>query len=511
MSTNKSIAKSAGVIGIATGVSRILGYARDMIIARLFGTDSSAQAFFQAFRIPNLLRDVAGEGATNAAFIPVFTEYLTKKDKKEFWELANILMNLMLIILTGISIVGILLSPLIVRLIAPGFISDPEKFHLTVRLTRLMFPYILLIGLTSYGIGILNSMKHFSIPAIGPCIFNIALILSALFLCPKYKIGVTGLAIGVLIGGVLQLLVQIPVLLKKGMVLKPNMKLYHPEAKRIGLLLIPRGIGSCVYQLNVFISSALASFSSIAGEGGVAALYYANRIYQLPLAIFGISIATAAFPEMSIHAARRDWEKLKGTLLFSLRAVLFITIPASVGLMVLGVEITRVLFERGAFTSYSTDITYSALLYYSIGIFAFAGVKLLVSVFYSLQDTMTPVKVAAFALVINVVLSLILMSPLKIGGLALAGSISSIINFSILYLTLRKRIGNLGGMILIDSFIRILLSSLIMGVVCYVLSRNKITGLAVSIPIGIMVFLFASFLFRVKEIKELLLWLLKRR
>ena len=509
--SNKSIAKSAGVIAIATMASRILGYVRDMIIARLFGTGSPAQAFFQAFRIPNLLRDIVGEGATNAAFIPVFAEYLTKKDKKEFWELANVLMNLMLVILAGISIVGILISPMIVRLIAPGFVSDPEKFHLTIKLTRVMFPYILLVGLTAYGSGILNSLKYFSIPAIGPCLFNIFLILSALLLCQKYKIGAMGLAIGVLLGGVVQLILQIPVLLKKGMDLRPCLRLYHPAARRIGLLLIPRGIGSCVYQLNVFISSALASFGSIVGEGGVAALYYANRIFQLPMAVFGISIATAALPQMSIHAVRNDMEKLKSTLLFSLRAVLFITIPASIGLMVLGREITQVLFERGAFNSYSTGITSSALFYYSIGLFAFTGVNLLVPVFYSLQDTMTPVKTAAFALIINVVLSLLLMNPLKVGGLALAASISSMVNFSMLFMLLRKRIGNLGGMKLLDSFVRILLSSLIMGAACLILSQNKIAGLAVSIPAGIAAFLFASFIFRVRETKELLLWLLKKR
>ncbi|PIV39289.1 MAG: murein biosynthesis integral membrane protein MurJ, partial [Candidatus Omnitrophica bacterium CG02_land_8_20_14_3_00__42_8] len=246
---------------------------------------------------------------------------------EEFWELANVILNLLLITLSAITIAGVLASPLIVRLIAPGFLDDPEKFAITVRLTRLMFPYILLIGLTAYMMGVLNSLKHFSMPAFGPCLLNIAIIICAII----WGESVMGLASGVLIGGVLQLAVQIPVLYKKGFKFSFTRKLNHPAANKIGILLLPRMLGSCVYQVNLFINTILASLSGIVGSGGVAALYYANRIFQFPLAIFGIAIAQAILPTMSREALEADSDKLKKTLSFSLRVINFIIVPASVG------------------------------------------------------------------------------------------------------------------------------------------------------------------------------------
>ncbi|PIW68698.1 MAG: murein biosynthesis integral membrane protein MurJ, partial [Candidatus Omnitrophica bacterium CG12_big_fil_rev_8_21_14_0_65_42_8] len=287
----KHIIKSAGIIGFATVISRVLGFMRDIIIAKFFGTAKYAEAFVVAFRIPNMLRDLIGEGAANAAFVPVLSEYAVKK-KEEFWELANVILNLLLITLSAITIAGVLASPLIVRLIAPGFLDDPEKFAITVRLTRLMSPYILLIGLTAYMMGVLNSLKHFSMPAFGPCLLNIAIIICAII----WGESVMGLASGVLIGGVLQLAVQMPVLYKKGFKFSFTRKLNHPAANKIGILLLPRMLGSCVYQVNLFINTILASLSGIVGSGGVAALYYANRIFQFPLAIFGIAIAQAILP-----------------------------------------------------------------------------------------------------------------------------------------------------------------------------------------------------------------------
>jgi putative peptidoglycan lipid II flippase len=503
--SKKHIIKSAGIIGFATIISRILGFVRDIIIAKFFGTAKYAEAFVVAFKIPNMLRDLIGEGATNAAFVPVLSEYVVKK-KEEFWELANVILNLLLITLSAITIIGVFASPLIVRLIAPGFLDDPEKFAITVRLTRLMFPYILLIGLTAYTMGILNSLKHFSMPAFGPCLLNISIIICAMI----WGESVLGLASGVLIGGVFQLGVQIPVLYKKGFKFSFTRKLNHPAANKIGILLLPRILGSCVYQVNLFINTILASLSGIVGSGGVAALYYANRIFQFPLAIFGIAVAQAVLPTMSREALEANPDKLKNTLSFSLRIINFIIVPASIGLIVLANPITRVLFERGKFDHYSTFITANALVFYSIGLFSYSGIKILVSCFYSMKDTLTPVKIAGLSLLLNIILNLALMFPLKIGGLALSASISGIFNFGALFYMLRKKIGNLDGRRIANSFLKVTMASLTMALVIYICAFKMNINLFIVIFIAIVSYAGATFIFGVKESKEFLSWILKK-
>jgi putative peptidoglycan lipid II flippase len=503
--SKKHIIKSAGIIGFATIISRVLGFVRDIIIAKFFGTAKYAEAFVVAFRIPNMLRDLIGEGATNAAFVPILSEYAVKK-KEEFWELANVILNLLLIALSIITIAGVLASPLIVRLIAPGFLGDPEKFAITVKLTRLMFPYILLIGLTAYTMGVLNSLKHFSMPAFGPCLLNIAIIICAII----WGESVMGLASGVLIGGVLQLGVQIPVLYKKGFKFSFTRKLNHPAANKIGMLLLPRILGSCVYQVNLFINTILASLSGIVGLGGVAALYYANRIFQFPLAIFGIAIAQAVLPTMSREALEMDSDKLKKTLSFSLRVINFIIVPASIGLIVLAVPITRTLFERGKFDSYSTLITANALVFYSIGLFSYSGIKVLVNCFYSLKDTLTPVKIAGLSLLLNIILNLILMFPLKIGGLALSASIAGMFNFFALFYILRKKIGCLDGRRILNSFLKVTIAGLVMALAIYICAFKINLNLFIVIFIAIVSYSIATFIFDVKELKEFISWALKR-
>ncbi len=506
MSSRKHIIKSAGVIGFATVISRVLGFVRDIIIANFFGTARYAQAFVVAFRIPNMLRDLIGEGATNSAFVPILSEYCETKKKEEFWHLANVLLNAILIVLALLTLLGIVFTPMIVRLIAPGFISDPEKFKTTVYLTRLMFPYVLLVGLLAYSMGILNSLKHFSAPAFAPAILNLSIIICALL----RQGSVSALATGVLVGGVAQLLVQIPVLFAKGFRFKFRSGIHHPAVKRIGILLMPRILGSCVYQINIFINTMLASLSHIVGGGGVAALYYANRIFQFPLAIFGIAIAQAALPTMSRQALEQGLSKLKETLSFSLRAVNFIMLPASVGLIVLARPITSTLFERGMFGQYSTSITQDALLFYSIGLFSYAGIKILVSCFYSLKDTLTPVKIASVSLILNIALSIVLMFPLKISGLALATSISGIFNFFVLFFFLRRKIGDFDGKRIFISFVKVFVSSLVMAIIIYISAFKMDLHLLLIILIGIASYILAAFIFGVKEAREFLRWALRR-
>ncbi|MBN1794765.1 MAG: murein biosynthesis integral membrane protein MurJ [Candidatus Omnitrophica bacterium] len=522
-SSHRAVVKSAGLIGAATMLSRVLGFIRDIIIAAFFGTGVSAQAFVVAFRIPNLLRDLVGEGATNAAFVPVLSEYLATGKKKEFWLLARTIFLGLAVTLTVMTIAGIALAPFIVKLIAPGFIADSSKFDLTVSLTRRMFPYILLIGLAAFSTGVLNSLKHFFTPSLGPALLNLCLIALVLLLSPRLAVPAMALAIGVLMGGFLHLGIQIGPLYRRGFVLTGPVDFREPGLRRMFALLLPRILGSCIYQLSVFIGTLLASLRDIVGEGGVAALYYSNRLVQLPLAIFAISLAQASLPTLSVHAAKNDIEAFRRTVLFSLKNVFVVTIPASVGLLVLARPIVQILFERGQFSMYSTQITVSALEYYTLGLFAYSGIKILVNGFYSLHDTATPVKVASISLVINILAAILLMRPLKIGGLALATSLAAIVNFFILLTLLSRRIGGMHLTELRRSTTRIVLASVIMGCVALaslavmsrIISSSSILSgclrLTVSITVSCVTYALFGLLLRIPELHRLREWIFKKQ
>ena len=515
MSTHKSLAKSAGVIGLGISASRILGFIREIIVAHMFGTNSIAiQAFTVAFRIPNLLRDLVGEGAANAAFVPVLTGYIATKSKEEFWKLARVLLNTMTVVLAALTVIGVMFAPAIVAVISPGFIKNAELFQMTVTLTRMMFPYIFLIGLTAYATGVLNSMKLFGAASFSQPIYNLVFILAAVFLCPVMKVPVMGLVIGVLAGGILQLLVQVPQLMGRGLGLPRFNRFRHPASTEIGKLMLPRALASSVYQLNVMFDTAVASLSGIVGDGAIMAIYYSNRLWQLPLAIFSTAISQAMLPTLSEHAAQKDMEKFKDTLSFSLRSVFFITIPAAVGLIVLSEPIVRVVFQGGAFDEYSTKITSSALLYFSIGLCSYAGVKVLAAAFYSLKDTRTPLKNFFMAFLLNAALNLILMFPMKVGGLALATSIASMFNFFSLFYLLRKKIGPLGGRAIIVSFTRAMIPGIIMAVVLVWLNAalhfRPILQIIVVILAGMASFFTACLVFDVKEFKGFMKWILRR-
>jgi len=523
MSDVRHIAKSAGIIGSATLLSRILGFIRDCIIARLFGTSNPAQAFVIAFTIPNMLRDLVGEGAANAALVPVLSEYKIRHTKEEFWQLANIMLNVLLAVLMLITILGVIFTPLIIRIIAPGFISQPEKFNETVTLARIMFPYILLIGLTAYAGGVLNSLKHFSMPALGPCVMNMAMIVIPLVFSRRMRDSVLALAIAVLAGGILQLAIQVPALYKKGMKYKMEISFRHPAVKQIGRLLVPRALASSIYQLNIVVNRMCSSLTFIVGEGAPAALYYANRLFQFPLAIFGIALSQAALPTLSEQAQESSLVKFKHTLSFSLRLIFFISLPAAVGLGVLRVPITQILFQHGVFDAYSTGITATAVLFYSFGLIFYAGNNVLNSSFYSLKDTSTPVKIAVAALLFNIVLNVSLMRPLKVGGLALSTTLSGALSFVLLMIFLRKKIGNIMAREILYDFLKIFAASAIMGFVIFVLNskfyyRLQNSGMFIKIACicwflfaGISTYIFSAFLLKVDEIYTLLRWISRKR
>jgi putative peptidoglycan lipid II flippase len=517
MSINKSIIKSTYLISLGTVVSRILGFLRDIFIAKFFGTSIAAEAFVIAFRIPNLFRNLVGEGATNAAIVPVFSEYIFKKQREEFLSLANIIFYLTFIVLVTITILGIIFSPFIVRIIAPGFMEDTSILNLTILLTRIIFPYLVLIGLTAYSMGILHSLKSFFAPAFAPAILNLSLIASVIFASFKLNEPIFGLAIGVLIGGALQLAMQVPSLYKNGFMFKRVTTFIHPGVKTIGSLLIPRIFGSAIYQLNIFVDTICASLFFIVGQGAVAAIYYANRLIQFPLAVFGIALASAVLPTMSRLATENNFDELRNMISFSLRSIFLIMIPCSVGLVILSEPIIRVFFQRGEFTTYSTIITASALLFYAIGLSAYGGIKILTSCFYSLKDTRTPVKIAGICLILNAILNLILMRPLKVGGLALASSIAALVNLCLLASVLAKKIGRFTKDDLFLYLWHIILISLGMGLVVYLLwykfllDFNIILRLIMTISGGIIVFVLGCFVYRIQQIKELFVWILRKR
>ncbi len=455
------VTHAAGVVGFYTFLSRILGLVRDMVVAGFFGAGMAADAFFVAFRIPNLLRRLFAEGSMTVAFIPVFTEYLRVKSRRDAFELARIVLTLLSIILVIVTILGILFAPWIVRIQAWGFGEAGIKFELTVLLTRITFPYIFLISLVALFMGILNSMGHFAAPAAAPILLNAGIIGGTIWISPHLSQPVVGTAIGVIIGGVLQVLLQLPPIIKKGVSLCPKWMPVHPAVKRIGLLMLPAIFGSAIYQLNQYIGMLLATFLP---EGSVSWLYYADRIVQFPLGVFAIAISTAALPSLSRQAAEKDMQHFFDILNHSLNLTLFIAIPSMVGLIILGEPVITLFLERGAFDSTDTVKTVQALCFYSAGLWAFSGLRVIVSGFYAIQDTKTPVKVAAVALIAYLLFSLVLMGPLKHGGLALSLSLASAIQFGLLLYFLKKKLADWDLYPVIKSTFKIIAASVVMGI-----------------------------------------------
>ena len=501
---NKNLVISAGIISSATLCSRILGFIRDMIIAGFFGTGMSADAFFVAFRLPNLLRKLLGEGALSSSFIPVFTEYLHKKNLRQTWELVSNVINSVVIILC-VSILGfILFAPFIIKLLAPGFTHSPEKFHLTTLLARVLFPYILFIGLSALSMGILNSLNHFLVPALTPALLNIAMIFGVCVLSPRLDPPIMGLVIGVLLGGLAQLLFQFPILLHKGFTYSFTLNHKHEGLRKIGKLMLPSTLGLAVAEINSMVDTLLAT---LLPEGSVSYLYYGNRLIQFPLGLFGIAVGTAILPTLSAQAAKKELSALKETFSLGLRLVMFITLPATFGLIICRHLIIYLLFQRGAFSTTATQATAFALLCYAVGLFAYAGVKVVVPVFYSLQDTVTPVRIAIVSMTLNIVLNIILMKPLKHGGLALATAFSSMINLFFLLFYLRKKIGKLHGRKIATSCIKIFFASTFMGIGTwllvkqsnYLLTSRTLAGIYLLINIIISALLYAIISFYMKS------------
>ncbi|MFA7060078.1 MAG: murein biosynthesis integral membrane protein MurJ [Pedobacter sp.] len=468
MSEKKNIVRAAGVLGSATMLSRIMGMVRDMVVARLFGAGLASDAFIAAFQIPNMLRRFFAEGALTSAFVPTFSAAITQRGEDDARELANTCFTLLTIIMAAVTLAGVLFSPWIVSLMFPGFRAVPGKFELTVLLNRIMFPYIFFISLVALCMGILNTLRHFFTPAISTVFLNISMILAALLLRGFFEVPITALAAGVLIGGVVQLVLQLPVLWKKGFPIRPRFAFGNPDLRRIALLMAPSTFGVGVYYLNITVSAILAS---LLPQGSVSFLYYAQRLFEFPQGIFTVSVAQAVLPSMSRQAAEGDMVGMKESLAFGLRLTLFITIPAMAGLMVCAIPIFSLIFMGGEFDYAKAVSSAQALFYYSIGLSFVAMTRVLAPAFYALKDTKTPVWTAFAAFMLNLAFSLILMGPLKHGGLALATTLSAFCNMLMLLWFLRRKIGPFGGRRIIVSALKSVIAALPMAIVVYYACR----------------------------------------
>lgn len=502
------LTKKAGFIAVGTTGSRILGYFRDMLVAHVFGAGVAADAFYAAYRIPNLLRRLLGEGSLSASFIPVLSEYLHTKSREETQELISVVFTALTIVMAVLTAMGIIFAEPLVSVIAYGFADDPEKLALTITLTKLMFPFVFFICLAALLLGILNTMGAFFLPAIAPASLSVAEICFIMGIAPALTPDdqIKGLAISVIIGGVGQFLVQWPRIRALGWHLRWKLSLKHPGLKQIGTLMIPSMIGLSVDQINAFVDTMAASFLAL---GSITALYYSNRVMQLPLAIFGLAMASVALPAMSRSAARQDMAALKDTLNYSIRLIIFILVPSAVGLMVLGIPIISVLFERGNFTHEASLMTNSALFFYSLGLPAYAIAKVMASAFYSQKETKIPVKVGVAAMLLNVVLIIVLMPLLKVGGLALATALASYFNFSVLAVLLRRRIGPIGLRRILHTTAKTCFSAAVMGVVCYFiafrwLAAMPTAGLISAMVAGFLVFFGTAHILKQEEMKPLL-------
>jgi len=537
-----SVAKSAGIVSIAVMFSRVLGLVREIVFAQFFGAGFLNDAYQVAFRIPNVLRDLFAEGALSAAFVKVFTDYQINKSEKEAWRLASLVLNALAVVLSVVTIIGILFSGYFVSLIADGF--SPEKAQLATTLTQIMFPFILLVALAAVAMGVLNTKGIFGVPASASTVFNIVSIVLGLGIAYWLSGGdwvkssdrnaiptdaaqwaIIGMAIGTLIGGAAQFLMQVPSLLKVGFRFSPILSFSDEGVKRVMALMTPAILGTSAVQINVMVNTFFVSGI----EGGISWLGYAFRLMQFPIGLFGVAIGTASVPVLSRMASEGKLGDFRNTLSSSLNLVFLMTLPSACGLIVLGEPIIRLLYSHGgAFKETDVPLTAWALTGYAIGLTGYAAIKVLSPAFYALDDAKTPMMIALGSIAVNALASWFFMklfsnygvspaTPNGLGhvGVALATSSVALVNFFALALMMRKRISRLNGREIFSAFIRIAAASAVMSVVCYfsyiILARYlgingfivKITETFVPIALGGITFVVMAKILKVSDIDKL--------
>lgn len=518
-----SVARNAGIISLAVMASRILGLVRDQVFAAFFGAGLLYDAFLTAFRIPNLLRDLFAEGALSAAFVTTFTQVQQIKGEQAAFRLSNRVATGLMLLLSLICIIGWIFAPSIVYLLAPGFFEVPGKADLTIHLTRIMIPFLLLIALAAKAMGILNARDNFAVPAIAPVFFNLGSILAGLFL--GYTVGgflglspIEGMAFGTLVGGFLQFAVQWPSLRRAGFRYRPMLSFTDPGVRQIMRLMGPAIIGTAAVQINVFVNTNFASAiidpaTGAVLNGPVSWLNYAFRFMQFPIGVFGVAIATATLPPLSRSTTNPNHDEFRRTLAHSLALVFLLCIPSAAGLAVMGRSIVALVFEHGKFTAFDTVQTANALAAYAIGLTGYAAIKVLSPAFYALNDARTPMLVSLGSIGVNYAMNSLLVSRFGHVGLAFSTSAVALVNFLLLALLMRRRIQRLEGRRLGSTVARILAASLLMAAAAWLVSELAATlpvrGLVlhlVQVTGGIasaaLVFYSACRLFGVHELDE---------
>lgn len=433
---SKKLLKSTGAVAIMTMISRIFGFLRDMVTAAFFGADAAFDAFSMAFRIPNFMRRLFAEGSFSQAFVPVLSEYQKQKSAVEIRQFVNAMSGTLGITLFIVTIGGVVFAPFIVKIFAPGFTLSGERFDLAVTMLRITFPYLLLISLTAFSGAILNTYSRFWVAAFTPVLLNISMISAAIWLAPHLKAPIVGLAWGVFIAGIVQLLFQWPFLRHLGVLTRPRINFRDAGVNKVLKLMIPALFGVSVGQINLLVDSMFASMLVV---GSISWLYYSDRLMEFPLGVFGVAISTVILPHLSRHHASDSQEAFSLTIDWAMRAVLFIALPASLVLFILAGPLLSTLFQHLAFNAYAVEMSRKSLMALAIGITPFMAVKVLASGFYAKQDMKTPVRIGVIAMVSNILFNLALISSFKHAGIALATSLAAMINAGVLFYFLTKR------------------------------------------------------------------------
>ena len=534
------VARSAGIVSIAVMGSRVLGLVRELVFAAFFGAGFATDAFIVAFRVPNLLRDLFAEGALSAAFVTTFSQTITKKGDREAWRLANLVNNGLIIVLAIIVVLGIIFAPQIVGLLLnpdPAVADTPrahQTYDLAVTMTRIMFPFLLMVSLAAVAMGVLNTKDRFGIPASASTMFNVGSILGGLvcayMLAPDYIGGIAGellrgtsphtnpegaaraiigMAIGTLAGGILQWLIQVPSLKEVGYRWEPIVSFTDPGVRQVMRLMAPAVIGAAAVQVNVFVNT---SFASSLGEGPVSWLNYAFRLIQFPIGVFGVAISTATLPVASRAAARENLDDFRHTIASSLRLTFLLTIPSAVGLVALNQAIIALIYQRGRFTEFDTVQTGEALAFYALGLTAYSAIKILAPAFYALNETRIPMMASIASIITNYVIASWAITRIGHRGLALSVSAVALVNFLLLFVFLRRKLGGIEGRNLLVVLSKVILASAAMGVLAWFASRwiaqmigmdsllERGANVGVSIILGVGVFYLIARILGVSEI-----------
>jgi putative peptidoglycan lipid II flippase len=515
--------RATGLVGVAILCSRVLGLIREVVFAALFGASRNMDAFLTAFRAPNMLRDLFAEGALSTAFVTTFSQRIATEGDKSAWNLASKVATLTLVFMSAVSLLGVIFAPVLINILAPGF--PVEKAELTVLLTRIMFPFILLVSLAALVMGMLNAKHVFGMPAMASSFFNLGSIIGGVTLCywldpqPDWRHphfgerGLVGLSIATLIGGLLQLIVQFPSIRRVGFQFRPDFKWRDHGVRTILGIMGPATIAASAVQMNVLINSLFASYLQ---DGAVSWLNIAFRLMQLPLGMFGVAVATVTLPLVSRSAALGDTSQFRSALAHSVRLVLLLTIPSAIGLVILAEPIIRLIYEHGRFTAFATEQTAGALRFYAIGLAAYSADKVLIPTFYALDKRYLPMLVSFFSILVNSCLSWLLAFHFHLGhrGLALSTSLVAITNFLLLYSMMRYYTGRLETGAMFQTIAKLLFAGIGLAGICWLASAfffsthphapiwANLIAMLTTITIGAGIYFGTAYLLRVAEVQD---------